>query len=125
LAFALPVLFTVIIGVLQYSLVLFTYCNATYACRIAARYASLHSSTSLAPSTSSQIQSLVTSNLFLSSAITPTVNVTYVTPALVSSTNIVGNVVEVTVSWNQTVAIPFMSSKSLSISSQAYRIISR
>ncbi len=124
-ALILPVLFLLIFGFMQYSIVLFTYCNATFACRNAARYASLRSSSSLSPTTVAQVQSAVTSRLFLNGAIAPTVGVTYLTPALATGSNTVGNFVEVSVSWSQTIKIPFMANQSVSIGTQAYHVITR
>jgi Flp pilus assembly protein TadG len=124
-ALVLPTFFLLLVGSIQYSILLFTYCNATYACRYAARYASVRSSSSLSPATVAQVKSLVTSSIFLNSAITPSVGVTYLTPALATGTNTVGNFVGVSASWNQTMLIPFMSNKSISISTQEYRIITR
>jgi len=138
MALAMPLCLMVVIGMIQTSLMLQTYCNATYACRNAARYASLHSTTSLAPSTSTQIQSMVQSGLFLNVSITPTISVNYFNASKLSSSstnlcsgtpdsslNVIGNVVCVQASWNQTLTIPFMSNNSISISTQTYKIISR
>jgi Flp pilus assembly protein TadG len=124
-AVSLPLYFLIVFGVAQYGIVLLTYCNATYACRLASRYASMHSSTSLAPDTVSQIQGLVTSRLFIGSAITPTVNVNYYTMTLSPGSNVVGNVVQVSVSWSQTVQVPFMNSSTFSIGTQNYKVITR
>ncbi len=140
MALSLPLFLLVIFGMFQCSVVLQRYCNASYACRSAARYASLHSTTSLAPSTSTQIQAMVQSGLFLNSSITPTISVNYFNASNLSSSstnlcagtpdsslNVVGNVVCVQASWTQSLGIPFMTSKSNSIfiSTQAYKIISR
>jgi Flp pilus assembly protein TadG len=124
-ALVLPTFFLLIFGFMQYSIVLFTYCNATFACRYAARSASVCSSTSLSPATVSHVQGLVTSRLFLNGAITPTVGVTYLTPALATGSNTVGNYVEVSVTWSQTVKVPFMANQSVSIGTQGYRTITR
>jgi Flp pilus assembly protein TadG len=124
-AVALPIFFVLLFGAAQYAIVLLTYCNATYACRLAARYASMHSSASLAPDTVAQVKGLVTSRLFVGSAITPTVSVNYLTMTLSSGSNIVGDVVEVSVSWTQTLKVPFMSPSTFSIGTQDYRVITR
>jgi Flp pilus assembly protein TadG len=124
-ALVLPLVFLLLFGTMQYAVALFTYCNVTYACRNAARYASVRSSSSLSPATVAQVQSVVTSEIFLRSTITPTVGVSYYTPALAAGSNTVGDVVAVSASWNQTMVIPFMANKSISIGTQAYRIITR
>jgi Flp pilus assembly protein TadG len=124
-AVVMPLFVLIVFGAVQYSIVLLTYCNATYACRLASRYASMHSNSSLAPDTVSQIQGLVTSRLFIGTAITPTVSVNYYTPSLTAGSNVVGNMVEVAVTWSQTVKLPFMDSSSFSISTQNYKVITR
>jgi len=126
MAVAIPLYLLVIFGIFEYSIILFTYCNATYASRYAARYASMHSTSSLAPATVSQIQSMTTSMLFLSSVLTPTVSVSYLNPSTgASSTNTVGNIVQVNVSWTQTVKVPFGNTQSVSVATQGYQVISR
>ncbi len=122
----MPLFFATVFGVIQASLLLQTYCNATYACRNAARYASIHSSTSLAPSTSSQIQTMVQSGLFLNASITPTVTVNYVNPITLSAgTNTVGNLVFVKATWSQSLVIPLIHTSSFSVGTQTYKMISR
>jgi hypothetical protein len=74
-ALLLPVFFLLFVGTIQYAITLFTYCNATYACRNAARYASVRSTSSISPASVAQVKSLVTSGLFLNTAIAPTVAV--------------------------------------------------
>jgi Flp pilus assembly protein TadG len=126
MALALPLVLTILFGMFQSSLLLETYCNATYACRNAARYASLHSSTSLAPSTSAQIQTMVQSQLFLNSSIRPTITVTYVNPStFATSTNTIGNLVEVQVTWNQNFIVPFVKTSSVSVGTQTFKTIAR
>ncbi len=126
MAFAMPLFVAVVFGVIQCSLVLQTYCNATYACRNAGRFAMLHSLTALAPSTVSQVQSMVTSSLFLSSAISPTVTVSYLNPtSLATATNNVGNLVCVKASWSQKMSIPFMTTTSFTVGTQSCKMISR
>jgi Flp pilus assembly protein TadG len=124
-AIALPIFFSVVFGCAQYAIVLMTYCDATYACRLASRYASMHSTSSLAPDTVTQIKGLVTSRLFIGSAITPTVSVTYYTMSLSPGANVVGNVVAVSVTWNQTVKVPFLPPSSFSVGTQNYKVITR
>lgn len=58
-ALVLPVYFLVIFVFMSFSIVLFAYCNASYASRIAVRYAVVHSATSATPCTTSAIQSIV------------------------------------------------------------------
>jgi Flp pilus assembly protein TadG len=135
---SLPLFLLVVFGMIQCSLMLEGYCNATYACRNAARYASVHSSTSLAPSVSTDIQTVVKSNLLMGASITPTINVNYFNasnlsssstnlcaPPVNSSLNVVGNIVCVQASWSQSLNIPFFTSYPFAVSTQTYRVISR
>jgi hypothetical protein len=126
LALSLPMFFLIIFATFEYSVVLFTYCNATYACRNCARYASMHSSASLKPASALQVEALVSSGLFLSTAITPTVNVTYINPSTgATTTNTIGNLVEVSTNWSQTVKLPWGSTKTFTVSTEAYQMITR
>ncbi len=126
MAVCLPLFLALVFGMFEYSIVMFTYCNATYACRNSARYASMHSTASLSPASAPQVKALVSSGLFLSSAITPTINVTYINPTTgVTTTNTIGNLVEVSASWSQTVKIPFGPSKSFTVGTVAYQMITR
>jgi Flp pilus assembly protein TadG len=128
-AVTLPCFLIIFFGITQYAIVLLTYCNATYACRLAARYASIHSTTSLAPDTVSQIQGLVTSRLFLNPGITPTVSVNYYTQALSPVSSTVGNnpgyVVQVSVTWTQTLKLLPHNISTFSVSTQNDKIITR
>jgi Flp pilus assembly protein TadG len=124
-ALVAPLFLLISFGIFEYAIVLLTYCNATYACRKAARYGSMHSSSSLSPVTIPQLQAMVKSQLFLNSAITPVVNVSYVTPTFGAGSNTVGDLVGVSVNWNQSLQLPFMSSSSFSIQSQDYKMINR
>jgi hypothetical protein len=127
----------IFLGFSQYAIVLLTYCNATYACRMASRYASMHSNSSLAPDTVAQIQGMVTSNLFINPAITPAVTVKYYTSQLVlcpdpnTQCNIPGDVVQVGVNWSQTLKLGFnkpngtLAPQTFSIGTQNYKVITR
>jgi Flp pilus assembly protein TadG len=126
MAFVLPLFLATVFGMMQSALLLQTYCNATYACRNAARYASIHSSTSLAPSTASQIQTMVQTGLFLNASIRPTITVSYLNPNnFAVATNTVGNLVNVKATWGQSMVIPFMNTGSFTVTTQTYKMISR
>ncbi len=58
-ALALPLYLAMIFGMMTFAIVLFAYCNAIYASRVAVRYAVLHSSTATTPCTATLITSLV------------------------------------------------------------------
>jgi Flp pilus assembly protein TadG len=135
MALAMPIFLMVVIGMVQVALVVQTYCNATYACRNAARYAALHSTVSLAPITASGVQTMVKGGLFLSGTITPTVTVQYSTGPFVlgstptfstsSSNNVIGNLVLVKATWGQTITIPFIAPITFSVGTQTTKLISR
>lgn len=59
-ALVLGLFIMVVFGIVQFSLILFGYNNATYASRIAMRYAVVHGSTSSTPCTSPTISGIVT-----------------------------------------------------------------
>jgi Flp pilus assembly protein TadG len=126
MAFAMPLFLAVVFGMIQCSLVLQSYCNATYACRNAGRYAMLHSLTALAPSSVTDIQTMVKSSLFQYSSVQPTVTVSYLNPSnLATATNAVGNLVCVKATWSQRFYIPFMTTSSFTIGTQTCKMISR
>jgi Flp pilus assembly protein TadG len=126
MAIALPIYLLIVFGLFECSIVLSTYCSATYACRDGARYASLHSASSLSPASVSQISAMVQSELFLRATMAPTVNVTYTNPSTgATATNAVGNMVLVSASWGQTLTIPFLSSQNFTIATQAYQVVTR
>ena len=124
-AVALPIFLVVVFGIFEFSIVLLAYCNVTTACIQATRYASLNSSSSLSPDTTTQLQSMVTSNLFVGGSVTPTVTVSYLTPSLQTGSNTVGNLVMIKASWSQTVTIPFTTPNSFSIVTEDVRPITR
>jgi len=118
-ALVLPPFFMLLFGLFNFSIVLFGYCNATFSSRAAARYASLHSSTSLSPCTTASVTAVITPYL----AVTPGAAAT-VTPAWPSG-NTVGNTVTVTVKLVYSVGIPFSSLKTVTVGSTAQRTIQR
>jgi len=118
-ALVLPPFFLLLFGLFSFSLALFGYCNATFSCRAAARYASLHSSTSLSPCTTASVTAVITPYL----AVTPGATAT-VTPAWPSG-NTVGNTVTVSVKLVYSVGIPFSTLKTLTVGSTAQRTIVR
>jgi Flp pilus assembly protein TadG len=124
-AVSLSIFLMVVFGVFELSIVLLTYCNVTTACSQTTRYASIHSDSSLSPDTTTQLQSMFTSKLFLVGNPTPTFTVTYLTQNLQAGTNTVGGLVQITASWKQTVALPFISHNTVSISVQDVRPITR
>ncbi len=118
-ALVLPTFFLLLFGIFNFAIVLFGYCNATYASRAAARYASLHSSTSLAPSTTASVQSVVTPFVLATQAGATTVTTVW-TPS-----NTVGSTVTVSVTIAYTLGIPFSTLRNVSVGSSMQRTITR
>lgn len=119
-AFVLPTFFLLLFGIFEFSMLLTGYCSATYAVRAGARYASVHSSTSMAPASNTSVQSFVQANLFTpgsSSSVVPAVTYT-------PNSNVVGSVVNVTATWSQAISLPGYHS-TIALSTQANRVITR
>jgi Flp pilus assembly protein TadG len=125
LALVLPSYFALLFGFFGFSVAFFGMMNANYACNTAARYAGLHSSTSRSPATSAQLQTLVTSNLWLPASMTPTVSITH-THNGTSYTNftgvVVGDLAGVTVTWTN---VPIWHISNIPIGANAYRMVTR
>lgn len=118
-AMTLPIFLLLIFGAFQCSLALFDYCNVTYAARVSARYASLHSADSLMPATSASVQSVATSFLLT------TLESNAVVIAAWTPSNTVGSTVQVTVQTTLPLAIPFTSIQQFRIGSTSTRTILR
>jgi len=58
MALVLPVYFLLVFGTMQLCFVLFGYCNATYACRQAARFAAVHGTGSTYTCTNADLQKI-------------------------------------------------------------------
>lgn len=115
-ALVLPVALLLLFGMVQCSIALFDFCSATFACRVAARYASLHSASSVVPATAGSIES--TARKFL-----------WGTPGTVSvssswaPSNVVGGMVTVTIREDLPLSIPFSSISSFTVGSTTQRVI--
>jgi hypothetical protein len=112
-------------GMLVFGMALISYISATFASRVGARYASLHSLSSDTPCTSAAITAIVQAQLYLPNASAPTIMVFYGNRADGVNGNYVGDLVGIVVIWSQTIQIPFYGSKTFYISNQAYRFITR
>lgn len=119
MAIVLPIFFLLLFGIFSYSIILFGRGNAICAANVAARYAALHSSTAVVPSTSASIKSYASAFLYAAPASGTTVTTTY------SSSNTVGGTVTVTVDVTYPILIPFYGSRSLTVSASSQRTISR
>ena len=116
-ALMMPVFVVLLFGFISASLLLFVYCETTYAAQAAVRYASLRSTFSTA-STASGVQSLV-SNLMIpaggGSLQPPTVSY--------AASNAIGTGVSVTVQVKYPVSLPFIPLSSITLSSTAQSLI--
>jgi Flp pilus assembly protein TadG len=118
-AVILPTLFLFLLGLFDFSIVLFGYSNVTYASRAAVRYASLHSSTSMAPSNAAAVQNVVTQYLWGAPAGGVTITTTW------SPANTVGSTVNVLVRVVYPVSVPLLTLRQITVSSSAQRTIQR
>ncbi len=119
-ALVLPVFLLMVMGTMQFGVVLCGYCTASFAARNAVRFASVHSNRSLTPATTASVQASVTPWLWIGSEVgTPTVAVNW------ASGNNVGNPVKVTVTETLRVVLPFTSKTQLTLNAVASRVIVR
>lgn len=123
-AIVLPTFFLLLFGIFEMSMLLTGYCNAAYAVRTAARYASVHSSTSLIPAQTTDVQAMVQSNLFMPGAANSNVAVDYTQYNTGRQGNFVGDIVNVGITWSQTIDLPGYRS-TLTLSTQTHRVILR
>jgi Flp pilus assembly protein TadG len=123
-ALVLPVLFLVLFGIFAFSMAMASDLSATYSLRMAARYASVHSLTSVNPASTAYLSNLVNSSLFLPQGSSPTVSVSYVSFLGAASGNYVGNAIILTVAWSQSINVPLYS-KVLPFTNQTYRMITQ
>ena len=116
-ALVLPVFLFVLIGAMQMFLGLFFYCNATFASRAAARYASVHSAAAPVVATNGSVQSMVTSMLWTGTLASPVITTTW------PGGNRIGGTVNVTVGIDLPLPIPFTDSHRITVGSSAQRQI--
>jgi Flp pilus assembly protein TadG len=117
MALALPIYFLLVYGVIQLSFVLFGFCNATYACRMAARYAAVHGAGSTSACTSAQLKTIVMRYLWGAPSTGTTVNSTW-TPD-----NNPGSTVTVSITIIYPTAIPFSSLSQVTVGTSDQAII--
>jgi Flp pilus assembly protein TadG len=117
MALALPIYFLLVYGVIQLSYVLFGYCNATYACRMAARYAAIHGTGSTSACTSAQLKTIALRYLWGAPASGTTVTSTW------APDNNPGSTVTVAITLVYPTAIPFSSLAQVTIGTAAQAII--
>jgi Flp pilus assembly protein TadG len=114
-AIVLPTFFLLLFGFFNIMFVLFGFCDANYAANVAARYASLHSSTSANPATVASVKAVIQANLYIPGGATPTLIVNYS-----GNGNTVGQPVGIGILYQ---AVPGMALKNESVTVQAFRYI--
>jgi Flp pilus assembly protein TadG len=117
MALILPIYFLLVYGVILICYVLFGYCNATYASRIAARYGAVHGTGSTYQCTSTDLQNLAKQFLWGAPA-----NGTTITPSW-SPDNNPGSSVTVTIKLVYPTAIPFSSIRQVTVGTSAQEVI--
>lgn len=122
----MPVFLAVLFGIIAFMMLLVSYISACYAANVGARYASVHSLTSLQPASTTDDANVVKANLiFMPSTNTPMVLVYYGNRSGVPG-NYVGDDVGIAVIvFYQTLTIPFWGSQTMEVQAQAYRFITR
>jgi len=118
MAVVLPPFFLLLFGLFEFSIVMLGYCCAAFAGREAARYASVHSSTSVSPCTTASIQALAKTQIWAPSA---TITVTPTWP----SGNTVGNTVKISISVAYPVGLAVISLSTVTVTGYAQRTITR
>jgi Flp pilus assembly protein TadG len=113
----LGIFIMVIWGIIQFSLILFGYNNATYASRVAVRYAVVHGSTSTTPCSATDIQNMITPLLWGAPSGGYTVTPTW-TP-----NNSPGSTISIKVSISYTPKLPFYPSRAFTVGTTAYGTI--
>jgi Flp pilus assembly protein TadG len=112
-ALVLSLFLMIFYGFIEFSLILFGFNNATYASRVAVRYAVVHGSTATYTCTSTDISNMVTSLLWGAPAGGTTINTTW------SPNNTPGSTVTIKVSVQYTPPLPFFPSKIFYVGSTA------
>ncbi len=119
-ALVMPVFLLMVVGAMQFAIVLFGYCSGSLAVRNAARYASVHSGTSLSPATTATVQQAITPWLWMGSVLgAPVVAVSW------PSGNTIGAPVRISLTQTYSTLLPFASKPQLAISCSASRLIVR
>jgi Flp pilus assembly protein TadG len=111
MALVLPVYFLLVYGVLEMCFIMFGYCNATYACRQAARYAAVHGTGSTYQCTLADVQNVAKTYLWG----TPTPTITW-SPGTPHNPEIY---ITVNISMVYSTAIPFSKLSQISVGTSA------
>ncbi len=120
MALVLPVFFLFCWGFMVFAYILFGYCSATYAAKIAVRYAASHGSTSASPSSSAQVAAIAQQFLWGAPASGVTITPTFTNGADVGS---VGSYASVSITIVYPTGIPFSSLQSVTIGTMATELV--
>jgi Flp pilus assembly protein TadG len=118
MAVALPSFLLLLLGIFNFSMVMFDYENATFACRVGARYASVNSASSRSPCTATSVKAMIQPYLW-TPANSTTVSVSW------PNGNSVGSTVSVSITVVFPLAIPFFSGTSVTVGTSEQRTIVR
>ena len=113
----LPLLFMLLFGIMQFGQVLYAYSFVAYAAQTATRYATIHSSTSSQPATSTSVTSYVKAIAYGIDATKLTVTSTWTPNAAPGSS------VKVKVAYTYVPFAPFLTSANISLSSTTQNTI--
>jgi Flp pilus assembly protein TadG len=116
-ALVISLFFMLVYGFVQFCLILFVYNNATYASRVAIRYAVVHGSTATYTCTASDISNIITPLLWG----TPSGGATIVTTW--SPNNTPGSTVSIKVGVQYIPKLPFFPTKTFVVGTTAYGTI--
>jgi len=118
MALVLPVFFLFCWGFIMIAFVLFGYCSATYAAKLAVRYASVHGSSSPSPVTSAQLTAIAQQYLWGAPA-----NGLTITPGWINNNNNIGGTVSVNIKIVYPTGIPFSNLRSVTIGTTAQEVV--
>ena len=116
-ALVLSIFFMTVYGFIQFCLIVFGLNNATYASRVAIRYATLHGSTAIYTCTSTDISNIITPLLWGAPSSGTTITTTW------SPDNTPGSTVSVKVAIVYSPKLPFFPSKLFTVGTTAYGTI--
>lgn len=122
----MPLFLCVLFGIIFFTLLLVAYINACYAANVGARFASVHSLTSLQPSTTTDDANVTLANLIFMPSTSSRIPLVYYGNRSGVPGNYVGDDVGVAVVvFYQKLNIPFWGSQTFELQAQAYRFITR
>ncbi len=125
-AVVLPVYLLLTFGFFIFAMGFTSFMSATYAARLGARYGAMHSLSSGSPDSVTDVQTLVRDNMFTPGAVSsPAIIVDYGNRTSGTGGNYTGDLIGVGIVWAQNITIPFYGSKTIYVSTEAYRVITR